>query len=313
MSAYLDEGLEEDEVADGDNQLINSLINDQAVNFEDLVFERDIPQVDQIELFCNYYTRHLEKAKFKDIRRFMEFQIFEMACVCAWESVSSSGQPFKNDVKWGVLVTHFDNILNNYPLKAWWRGSIIKYLPAQKIPDGVFEIVNEYRSTVTISATWKKRHKAKICGSTEPEIRVLHFGYKIEDTAKKAISGIGMHYNKLYRSPAELPSGTNSTSHLYLAMKNCLFPVERKVVYLQRRKRQFYREVKAAEEEGKGSSEEKPKLSKVYLLDGYEKWLEKEKAGIVMDDYFPKHWLTFHMCSLPINDRFGEGVYVSYN
>ena len=141
----------------------------------------------------------------------------------------------------------------------------------------------------------------------------MHFGYKIEDTAKKAISGIGMHYNKLYRSPAELPSGTNSTSHLYLAMKNCLFPVERKVVYLQRRKRQFYREVKAAEEEGKGSSEEKPKLSKVYLLDGYEKWLEREKAGIVMDDYFPKHWLTFHMCSLPINDRFGEGVYVSYN
>jgi hypothetical protein len=116
MSAYLDEGLEEDEVADGDNQLINSLINDQAVNFEDLVFERDIPQVDQIELFCNYYTRHLEKAKFKDIRRYIEFQIFEMACVCAWESVSSSGQPFKNDVKWGVLVTHFDNILNNYPL-----------------------------------------------------------------------------------------------------------------------------------------------------------------------------------------------------
>jgi len=90
MSADLDEGLDEDGVADGDNQLINSLINDQAVNFEDLVFERDIPQVDQIELFCNYFTRHLEKAKFKDIRRFIEFQIFEMACVCAWESVSSS-------------------------------------------------------------------------------------------------------------------------------------------------------------------------------------------------------------------------------
>ena len=59
MSADLDEGLDEDGLADGDNQLINSLINDQAVNFEDLVFERDIPQVDQIELFCNYYTRHL--------------------------------------------------------------------------------------------------------------------------------------------------------------------------------------------------------------------------------------------------------------
>ena len=31
--------------------------------------------------------------------------------MCAWESVSSSGQSFKNDVKWGVLVTHFDNIM----------------------------------------------------------------------------------------------------------------------------------------------------------------------------------------------------------
>ena len=28
-------------------------------------------------------------------------KIFELICVCAWESVSKSGQSFKNDIKWG--------------------------------------------------------------------------------------------------------------------------------------------------------------------------------------------------------------------
>ena len=67
------------------------------------------------------------KAKFKDIRKACELQIFELICVCAWESVSKSGQSFKNGVKWGALVTHFDNILVNYPLKQWWRLSLMQH------------------------------------------------------------------------------------------------------------------------------------------------------------------------------------------
>ena len=82
------------------------------------------------------------------------------------------------------------------------------------------KIAYEMRNSVVISKTWKARNQAKISGCTDPEIRVLYFGSKIEDTAKKAISLIGMQYNKLYRSPAELPSGTNSMSPLYRAIKN---------------------------------------------------------------------------------------------
>jgi hypothetical protein len=68
-----------------------------------------------------------DKAKFKDIRKACELQILELICVCAWESVSKSGQSFKNGVKWDALVTHFDNILVNYPLKQWWRLSLIVF------------------------------------------------------------------------------------------------------------------------------------------------------------------------------------------
>ena len=145
------------------------------------------------------------------------------------------------------------------------------FLPDSKIPEGVFEIANEMCSTVVISKTWKARNQAKISGNSELEIRVLYFGSKIEETAKNAVSLIGMQYNKLYRSPAELPSGTNSMSPLYRAIKNCLFMSEKKVLYMQ-------------------------------------EIIATEKSAILMDDFFPKHWLTFHMCFLPINDRFKEGL-----
>ena len=135
----------------------------------------------------------------------------------------------------------------------------MQYLPASKIPDGVFEIANEMRGTATISKTWKARNKTKIAGCSEPEIRVLYFGCKIEETAKKAISAIGMQYSRLYRSPSELPSGNNNMSPLYLAIKNCLYSVEKKALYLQKRRRQFYRE----------KDESTPKLTKTYLMDGF--------------------------------------------
>ena len=114
MSTQIEEGNEEG-VKDPDDNLIDSLIDD--VHFDDLVLEKNVADVDQIEVFCTYYLKHVDKAKFKDIRKFCEFQIFEMICVCAWESVSTSGQSFKNDIKWGALVIHYDNIVANYPLK----------------------------------------------------------------------------------------------------------------------------------------------------------------------------------------------------
>jgi len=97
-----DEVEEENEDGGDNNQadfdLVNSIIND-SVNFEDLVFEKDVEEVDQIQLFCQYYAKHADLAKFKDIRKFCEFQIFELICACAWEHVSSSGASYKNDIK----------------------------------------------------------------------------------------------------------------------------------------------------------------------------------------------------------------------
>ena len=161
----------------------------------------------------------------------------------------------------------------------------MQYLPESKILVGVFEIANEFRGTANISKTWKTHNKTKTDASSEPEIRVLYSGCKIEETAKKSISAIWMQYNRLYTSPSELPSGTNNMSPLYLAIKNCLYAVEKKALHFQKRRRQFYRE----------KDDSTPKLTKTYLLDGFEEHLTKEKSGTLIEDFFPKHWLCFHM------------------
>ena len=64
--------------------------------FDDLVLEKDVEDdVDQIEVICKYYAKHVGKAKFTNVRRACEFQTFVLICVCAWEkSVSKSGQYF---------------------------------------------------------------------------------------------------------------------------------------------------------------------------------------------------------------------------
>ena len=112
MSTEVEEGIIKEGVDGGDDALIDSLID--AVRFDDLVLEKDVADVDQLEVFCTYHAKHADNAKFKDIRKLCELQIFELICVCAWECVSKSGQSFKNDVKWGaLLVTRFDNILAN--------------------------------------------------------------------------------------------------------------------------------------------------------------------------------------------------------
>ena len=46
-------------------------------------------------------------------------------------------------------------------------------------------------------------------------------------------------------------------------------------------------------------------------MEGFNKMLEKELKIIVWDDYFPKHWLSFHMLSFPIDVRFPEDSFVS--
>ena len=101
MSSQLEEEGNEEGVVDPDDNLIDSLIDD--VHFDDLVLEKNVEDVDQIEIFCKFYAKHVDKAKYKDIRKIRELQIFELICVCAWESVCKSGQSFKNDVKWGKL------------------------------------------------------------------------------------------------------------------------------------------------------------------------------------------------------------------
>ena len=76
-----------------------------------------MPEVDEIEEFGKFYSKHTDKPskKHDDIVKSLDYQIFEVMCVCTWESVSVSGNPFQNASKWSALSHHFDNILTNYP------------------------------------------------------------------------------------------------------------------------------------------------------------------------------------------------------
>ena len=100
MSTQAEDVIEEG-VEDPDDNLIDSLID--VVHFNDLVLEKDVVDIiDQIEAFCTYYVKHAAKAKFKTLRKACELQIFELCCVCAWESVSIS---FKNKLFLLTLTT----------------------------------------------------------------------------------------------------------------------------------------------------------------------------------------------------------------
>ena len=82
MSTQIEEGNEEG-VKDPDDNLIDFLIDD--VHFDDLVLEKDVADVDQIETFWNYYAKHVDKAKFKDFRRALLFRllnILTVVCLC---------------------------------------------------------------------------------------------------------------------------------------------------------------------------------------------------------------------------------------
>jgi hypothetical protein len=290
------------EELDENAELIEGILNEE-IPLDILRFERDVPEVDEIQEFFKFYSKHADKPskKHDDIVKTLDYQIFEVICVCAWESVSTSGITYKNASKWSALSHHFDNILTNYPSKHWWLESLIKFLPACTVPKGVVELANKFRQTSSITKTWRERNDKLISGNTDAEVLNIYFGYKIEDCAKKAVHQVGMFYNKLYRTPQELPSGTNNMSHLYLAIKNCLFVREKKAQHCAKRQRQWYRD----------RPNKHARMSKTYAMEGFEQSLEDEQADLVLQDYFPKHWLTFHMCSHPITDRFPDKAYVS--
>ncbi len=125
--------------------LIEAVLS-EPIHFDDLVFERDVSEADPIEELCKFYTKHSGKAskKQEEIADALEFQISELICVIAWEHCSTSGERNKNDIKWGSLTGHFDNIVSNFPQKHWWRESLMKFLPAGKIPQGVIAYANKH-------------------------------------------------------------------------------------------------------------------------------------------------------------------------
>ena len=67
MSTQVEEGIEEGDEG-VDDPLIDSLID--AVHFGDLVLEKDVVYVDQIEVFCNFIMQII-----REIGLFLHFKI----------------------------------------------------------------------------------------------------------------------------------------------------------------------------------------------------------------------------------------------
>ena len=103
------------------------------------------------------------------------------------------------------------NVIDNYPMKYCWREGILKFLPASKLPVGVLELAQRIRNSDKITKTWLKRNSKKTIGLSDDDVRTMYFGYRVEATAKLAITQVSMFYNSLYRKPGEeLPSGTTN-------------------------------------------------------------------------------------------------------
>ena len=82
--------LSNDADIDPSAELLESVLNED-VPFENLRFEGDVPEVDEIEEFCKFYSKHVDKSgsKSEEIVKFIDNQIFEVICVIAWDSVST--------------------------------------------------------------------------------------------------------------------------------------------------------------------------------------------------------------------------------
>ena len=91
---------------------------------------------------CEHYAKHFDSDD--SIKNRFEYQFFECICVMAYEHVAE-GSTVKNDIKWDSLAGHFINVLNNYPMKVWWREGILKFLPAAKVPAGVLKVAERIR------------------------------------------------------------------------------------------------------------------------------------------------------------------------
>ena len=124
-----------------DKELIDSIINEPLV-FDNLDIEEDVNDLDDIKNMCEHYAKHLDSDD--SIKNRFEYQFFECICVMAYEHVAE-GSTVKNDIKWDSLAGHFINVLNNYPMKVWWREGILKFLPAAKVPAGVLKVAERIR------------------------------------------------------------------------------------------------------------------------------------------------------------------------
>ena len=69
----------------------------------------------------------------------LSINFFECICVMAYEYVAE-GSTVKKTISSGIPW-----LVNNYPMKIWWREGILKFLPASKVPVGVHEVAERIR------------------------------------------------------------------------------------------------------------------------------------------------------------------------
>ena len=285
--------------ADDNNAADNSSSYAITKNFFDFEgigpIDGNVVVVDEIESFvCT--TRAIiasgKKAPLNDIFN----QIFNFFAVLAFDANLTAGDMKAADHGL-AMTTSYSDIVNNLSMKEDWHNIFFSKWPDDKLPQEYLtwadEVFRHGKSGKDADLNkWIDKEASKY-SSASKEIKLkVYFGHLLIVDAKKAVGKIKMFHNRYYVHPVDLHSGKSLTA-LYVAMKRQLCKV-----YAQE---QGYNTLhKKTEWKDKiWSLEEKAAKLESYREKKIKEW--EEKGDTV---FLPDYWLTFLLCSFPMNVHF---------
>ena len=293
--------IEDTEAAEAeDNNMVENsssyAITKNFFNFEGIgPIDGNVVVVDEIESFvCT--TRAIiangKKAPLNDIFN----QIFNFFAVMAYDANLTAGDMKAADHGL-AMTTSYSDIVSNLSMKEDWHGIFFSKWPGDALPQEYLtwadEVFRHGKNGKDADLNkWIDKEASKYSGAAKEIKLKVYFGHLLIVDAVKAIGKIKQFHNRYWVHPSELHSGKSLTA-LYVAMKRQLLKI-----YAQE---QGYNTLyKRAEWKNKTwSLEEKAAKLEAYREKKIKEW--EEKGDTV---YLPDYWLTFLLCSFPMNVHF---------
>ena len=272
-------------------------ISKNFFNFESMgPIESNVPVTDEIQSFIDVTMAATIIGAKKSVVNDLFGQIHNFFAVMAYNANLTSGEMRAADH--GLLMTNtYTDLLSNLHMKEDFNEHFFSKWPDKKLParykiwcDDIFAQGKSNKDTALNS--WIDKEASKYSSSSKDVKLKVYFGATLIADAIKAIGKIKAFHNRYYVPPGELASGKNM-SGMYKAMKRQLLKV-----YAQ--EQGYNTLIKQSNwKDGSWSNEEKAQKIEIYRNKKLTEW---ETRG---DHFFiPDYWLTFLLCSYPMEFQF---------